>query len=393
MVEDHVMPSGLATRSVGIAECNVTVRLSDPGASQRCLCAVATKEPTPRPSLFRGFPGVVACEERAVATSGKLRFKGGRTFGGRWVGRCGVPRDTTLRCEYHDSNYDGNMDVVEPFENFMRRWDPCFHAPEASPPNRFEPQAHWIKVYDPFSQFAGTTLTCFSPAHSVDYGDDSYIRDNYPALGKLCSTSRSRCQADEDCPEGEVCRSGVEELVEESYGRLLIGSHDPYEKLPLTECKCANGLYCDDQIPDLPEGYVLPERACMIGLHVQYDPPDAWINVIAENGPLGDPVYTTKMQAVPGRVDGQAWFVWDKRTPRPSWYQQAWGDRYTQDNPNHNPSQEPGPDNPKTLPLPAPPWPTNDRILSIRTFADVNAETYEPTENRRFFWWGGWVGH
>ena len=104
------------------------------------------------------------------------------------------------RCEFDDSNGNEDLDIVEPFENFLRRWDPCAFDPDVEQPNFEEFPAHWVKVYDPLSPNAYTPITCSSPEKSFIYADPSYILDNYPGKGLFCSKSRTPCETDADCP-------------------------------------------------------------------------------------------------------------------------------------------------------------------------------------------------
>ena len=53
------------------------------------------------------------------------------------------PIELRQRCEFVDADGDNQLDVVEPFENFLRRWDPCLSDPDATIGTQ------WVKVYDP----------------------------------------------------------------------------------------------------------------------------------------------------------------------------------------------------------------------------------------------------
>lgn len=82
--------------------------------------------------------------------------------------------DLPGRCEFHD-NGDGDLDVTEPFEDFLRRWDPCLEDSDAT----VSTGQHWIKTYDPHST---AVLTCEEPAfgYSADYASPDYLENNYP---------------------------------------------------------------------------------------------------------------------------------------------------------------------------------------------------------------------
>jgi PKD repeat protein len=295
-------------------------------------------------------------------------------------------RTPVARCEYDDSNASTTPDIVEPYENFMRRWDPCLFDPEVSAPNAPpSPRAHWIKVYDPLSPLAHFQLQCFSPPYTAQYDDPSYIKDNYPAG-----------PADQD------------ELIAEATQRPIYGQHDPTGKLTAT-CKC--------RVPWADNGSVncrtvtLPTTACttppctlagacLAGYHSQFDPPDAWTEVQMNNSPGNTVVRTSKMQAAPG-VGGEAKFI-DQITFEPGdppypetdpnqtkWYPQAWQDRYgdTCADPTDRTGQH-------TVTCQAPPW-TKDfagqgRTHLMRPFTDVDDVTvdgvaYDPLVNRRYF--------
>ncbi|MFQ5461194.1 MAG: PKD domain-containing protein [Phycisphaerae bacterium] len=268
------------------------------------------------------------------------------------------------RCEFDDSNNNGEIDIVEPWEDFLRRWDPCLTDPDAS--NRGDPQTHWIKVYDPVSPNAGVPQMCFDPLEVVDYGDPSYIHNNYPARSVY-----------------------AEELIRQSGNdpeKLLWGSHDPNGPLnPLAVTpfsgSCANWLDTNFTClcaPDTPGGLrrpcgaagnsytqnmCLPENRetllglspadfpcenasnpncipnyCFLGYRHQYDPPDGWNDVVPGNVPAGQ-TFSAKVQVLP---DAEPRL----RTPKPgtevadngelmdrAWYPQFWLERYSASNP------------------------------------------------------------
>ncbi|MCH7814598.1 MAG: hypothetical protein IID40_11330, partial [Planctomycetes bacterium] len=82
------------------------------------------------------------------------------------------------RCEFNDVNCNEELDIVEPWEDFLRRWDACIEDLDASVPSG----QHWIKVYDPRSD---TTVACSEgvpPEMETEYAynDPIYIYSNYP---------------------------------------------------------------------------------------------------------------------------------------------------------------------------------------------------------------------
>ena len=96
---------------------------------------------------------------------------------------------TRCCCEFDDINRNGKMDITEPFEDFMRRWDPCATCPDA-----LTASTHWIKTWDPASPHAGDPLGCSESASPFpprmyemgqiqpSYASPIYILNNYPAI-------------------------------------------------------------------------------------------------------------------------------------------------------------------------------------------------------------------
>ncbi|MCH7701018.1 MAG: PKD domain-containing protein, partial [Planctomycetes bacterium] len=82
------------------------------------------------------------------------------------------------RCEYHDSNCNDTLDIAEPWEDFLRRWDSCIEDPDASLPSG----KHWIKIYDPRSEGVAECTEGVPPEMmtSFNYNDPGYIYNNYP---------------------------------------------------------------------------------------------------------------------------------------------------------------------------------------------------------------------
>ncbi|MCH7885404.1 MAG: hypothetical protein IIC01_09160, partial [Planctomycetes bacterium] len=157
------------------------------------------------------------------------------------------PATLITRCEYHDSNGNGALDIVEPFENFL----------------------HGV----------GTV---------VDSDYKNYVRANYPG-----HPDRVIAQADP---------------------RVLLVRHDPLGKLPLgAPCLCNAGT---------PSQIACTVGRCNAGEHVQYDPPDLWV----DEG-------SAKVQYV---LDEDGNRIPVAFPAEPSWYKQAWIDRYGTAPPNWN---------------------------------------------------------
>jgi len=308
--------------------------------------------------------------------------------------------DLPTRCEYDDSgNYSESLDIVEPFENFLRRWDPCYTDPDVSPVNAGS--VHWVKVTDPSSD---GILECEDPypiGKAYAYAQSTVLQAEWiedpDDPGHTCVT-------DGDCGTGASCidtlcsianplyaMSYIEanyvgdyaSLERQSLSREIYGQHDPLGRLDT--CVCADGTDCFEAT--LPGGGTLT-GACVAGIHAEYDPSDAWTNTIAENAPGGTTQYTTKMRAAAGSGGRMSSIT---ATPIPGdpyaglgdapWYPQAWHDRYLV---TSAPAWDTGYDPNQ----PAPPGgypgviPNVPRVQPVR---DVNQEDYDPATDRRFF--------
>ncbi len=310
------------------------------------------------------------------------------------------PRTPVARCEFDDANSNDDPDLVEPFENFMRRWDPCLFDPDASPPNLPPaPRAHWVKVYDPLSENSDLPLICVSPEISKCSGDGRPCRllaENCP-LGQICEPLQVKYNDPsyirDNYPAGDVDQ---DELIAEATQRAIYGQHDPLEKLDT--CNCAI-VWPDGTIGcrnvTLPSTFCTRppctvRDACIAGYHAQFDPPDAWANRQTNNGPANTVVRTTKMRAAPG-VGDEAKFILPV-TPEPvEWYPQAWEDRYGQtcENPTFRDDQPPGTGNQPLVTCSAPAWTVDflgDGVThEIAPFVDVNDAGYDPLVHRRYF--------
>lgn len=268
------------------------------------------------------------------------------------------------RCEFHDSNNNQRMDIVEPFENFLRRWDPCLYDPDVSGENNQTDRAHWIKVYDPASPSAGSPLACQAPEYSHDYGNDAYIRDNYPGNAEA-----------------------IQQVVDMALSRVIWGRHIQEGLVGL--CICPDGTPCQTvQLPGGPQSGL-----CVAGLHAQFDPQDRFINTIDQTN-IPANVYSTKYQAAPGSGGQAALAI---ATPQPgtypseqapqdsAWYPQAWKDRYAVDDDDvpvwpmgFDPNGAPVPGGPNAgRPVP--------NTLRMVPYADADNVQYDPAVSRRFF--------
>lgn len=161
--------------------------------------------------------------------------------------------EPVARCEYDDVNQNRRLDIVEPFENFFAKGKIAANVRQDDP------------------DFCENQLST------------NYVLHNFPG------------------EQGQ-------EIAARSGTRQVNGSHDPFGKIP-TRCKCSDLSDCrtipaDGETPEIA-------RACPAGEHVQYDPPDFWINSGAAQ----------KMT-----IDRRLLRIFS--TPEPEWYEQAWRDRY-----------------------------------------------------------------
>ena len=189
---------------------------------------------------------------------------------------CCVP----VCCEFDDINFDGLMDITEPFEDFMRRWEPCVADPDATFSG-----SHWIKTYDPASPNAGLAFSDLCTLEQVglwitgqaNYGDTSYIVNNYPGP-----------PGDVD-PDGPPVNSWPNQ---DQWGSGILG-------------RTNNGFY------DSPDSWTNKEH--------EDTGRDLSTKLIVEAGPN----FAT-ITPVPGwSLTGGSPGVFDE-----PWYEQAWNDRY-----------------------------------------------------------------
>jgi len=175
-------------------------------------------------------------------------------------------RRTVPRCEYHDANGNGRLDIVEPFESFLH----------GVPFNRLDliPSAN-----NPLGM-PGT-----------DY--DTYVTNNYPG-------------------------SDPNTLISQKTVRQIGGPHDPLNKITdLSYRICADG--------DPYRTIGSQSNACPAGVHAEYRPPDKWFE---SRPPTAPPVDWSKMayvanQFFPGAAE-PTWYqqAWQDRygtTQVPGW--------------------------------------------------------------------------
>ncbi len=225
----------------------------------------------------------------APCVNGLAAF-GSACFGFADCAEFAITIDLSPRCEFDDANDNGVLDVVEPFESFIRAGD-----------RRTE------SVPDPLPGIILDDLD--DPANATNA---TYVSENYP---------------------GNPLR-----VIRQSVPRRLIAAHDPFGKLAGTgaTCVCAdgstcisfrpaetgscsgNGELCNTQIGDCFDGSACligqPDAApsCLAGEHLGYVSPDFWV----DQG-------NTKMYRPDDEPDVD---IFD--TPEPSWFQDAWEDRY-----------------------------------------------------------------
>lgn len=271
-------------------------------------------------------------------------------------------RTMVERCEFDDADENRVLGIVEPFENFLRRWDPCLEDPDASsdvPDTAADaPHKHWIKVYDPSSPNANLEQSCSSLGYSVKYSDPSYITNNYPG--------------------------NPAPVIAQATSRRIYGQHDPLRRISSpTGCRCAidiNGELggtCKDLDLNRNNTIEANERnLCLAGIHASYDPPDRFDNFVQDNR------FTAKMQFVARDTGGPKFFTDSTITPKPAWYQQAWEDRYGDE--CYDTAGE-------TVDCVPPPWPgsapdTGTNLVPVMVpYADANPATFDPLRNRRYF--------
>ncbi len=220
------------------------------------------------------------------------------------------------RCEYHDYNGNGQLDVVEPFENFLRISDQSTRS--------------WVPLLVPLCNGGlDHGQLCTGAADCRDFPGQSGATCD----GRFCLNGANeglRCQDNRDCPDG-VCNSSVgRAYIEANYpgdpmkvltqytSRNIYAARDPLGKLTGQPCTCRDGSPCLQTVngPDgtpitNPNGQPLI-NVCVAGAHAHYDPPDLWL----ESGQTG------KMELV-GVIGSEAVPI---VTPEPPWYAQAWDD-------------------------------------------------------------------
>lgn len=182
-------------------------------------------------------------------------------------GDLGTQRSPMPRCEYDDADEDGALDIVEPFEDFLRRWDVA--------------EQDWIVV------------------------DDDYIRGHYPghigSSDKIFTRSQARLvYTSIDRPQSDKCLTDVPCTTDEDCSDVM-GTNPTCD---------SNTDTCVTQMQNVraPNGSII-FNACPVGEHAQYDPPDWWEDTGS------------------AKMIGRGSFV--GVTPEPLWFRQAWIDRYS----------------------------------------------------------------
>jgi hypothetical protein len=311
------------------------------------------------------------------------------------------------RCEYdYQANNSGVFDIVEPFENFLRRWDPCYFDPDASAELAETERIHWIKVYDPFSD---GEPTCDDPppmGSSFAYSDSNF----YPPLDPMFQETE---------PTGIASYiqnnypGSFRELEGEAQARPIFGSHDPFSKLPpVGDGRCICVYDCEGNFifdPDTGEQLIyncfdadlngdgtIDENTeinlCCAGIHADYNPPDKWIEAAPVQLPNGTTMRTTKMRAAPG---AEFRMEYATATPEPGapgaedqepWFDAAWQHRYgiSDSYPSPTPTWPTGFD-PNLPPVPGVPPGVQPNTPRFEPWNQLDPATYNPAQDRRYF--------
>ncbi|UCC30857.1 MAG: PKD domain-containing protein [Phycisphaerales bacterium] len=148
---------------------------------------------------------------------------------GQECGDLGDARAPVRRCEYVDVNLNRVLDIVEPFENFMRRWD----------------ETAWVPV------------------------SESYIRANYPGdVDKVIARGETRLvYVSMDTPGTGECPTNVPCQTDAGCAQVI--GIDPACDTSTRTC------YTQMQNVLAPNGSFI-FNACPVGEHAAYDPPDYW---------------------------------------------------------------------------------------------------------------------
>jgi PKD repeat protein len=301
------------------------------------------------------------------------------------------------RCEMDDragGDRDGNVDVVEPFENFMRRWDPCLFDPDVDPGNANQQRSHWIKVFDPTS---GGAPECTNPAGGAVYAafsrnpdpmaaTPSYIENNYPgdfaaleneALSRVIFGVHDPLQIGD--PAACMCDVGVTVIVDDMGVPMTTPDGFPMLGISDFNVPCADLDFDGDGTPEVT-------GACFAGIHSIYNSPDAWTNVTPNRALNNLPIRSSKMKAV-GGTGGEANFV--IATPEPGsyppfqpvdepWWAEAWSNRY------EVPSGETSP--PRAWPAGSSGLDPSANTLRMAEFnTELDPENWVPERDRRIF--------
>lgn len=317
-----------------------------------------------------------------------------------------VGATTPTRCEYFDANRSNSLDIVEPFENFLRRWDPCIRDPDAASLNRNSRRAHWIKVYDPNSPNAAQELTCAEIGYKVRYDDPSYILNNYPGDAQAVIGQASARPVYGSHDPGRFLTSSGRRCSLGPDGRVDPATCTPPTNTSAAACRCevdVTGVprgFCADvdmnrngTIDCTPQNPRQCERSlCLAGFHAEYDPPDSFTNETTPNRSSAKMIWAAQP------IGGPYFFFRSNTESEPAWFKDAWEDRYGTECPAVGGG---------TATCEAPPWPQMPpesgvtKIPMIIPFTDTDPGTYDPALHRRYFnanWGGlngdgtGWLG-
>ncbi len=182
---------------------------------------------------------------------------------------------TPMRCEYDDSNGDNILDVVEPYESFLRIGHHLAVGPTGDPDPGIE--------LDVNTSFGREYITNNYPGNADKIIDQSLTRKLWAVHDPMGNTVSCVCK------DGRPCRT-----LGRCIGTFLLCE---------TSSDCAPGRSCDNS--------TVVSGMCPAGEHISYTSPDRWF----ESG------ITTKMVNVNFNGIG-------KGTAEPSWYKDAWKDRY-----------------------------------------------------------------
>lgn len=275
-----------------------------------------------------------------------------------------------VRCEFDDSNRDGRLDVVEPFESFIR-------IGRHRAVNEFGDPDPGVAL-----DLTGNIVTrdCCSANGSPGCSDDG-------CQDRVCFVDMFCCDTEWDGICGALAASlcsstcfainyirdnypgDAQKLIDRSTPRQLWGVRDPLGKLNSQECICDDGDPCRvAQVPNAQGGMTTLVGACPAGQHIAFASPDRWFD-------------QGNMKMVPERLP------LIKITPEPPWYEDAWRDRYQNEGcESPIPEHETDPAVPATVACNPPEWRVTfpDRPDDFAP-SDIPSMIELPLEERRYF--------